>query len=49
MTKACSYNPEKRCFWSSCSFLDTFGNSRVHDCVRNPSGFHKNRKVVSSF
>jgi hypothetical protein len=43
MAKVCFYHPERRCFWSCCSFVDEFGNVQVHDCVR--SGFHRRKGV----
>jgi hypothetical protein len=38
MAKVCFYHPERRCFWSCCSFVDEFGNVQVHDCVRSELG-----------
>jgi hypothetical protein len=44
--KYCFYSPFKRCFHSSCSFLDRYGNVKLCPLHPNPSGRFMRRKVV---
>jgi len=46
--KYCVHYPDKRCFHSSCSFIDSMGNVRVCFLHPNGNGFFKRRVVVPS-
>jgi len=42
----CRYRLDKRCFHSSCSFLDSLGRVSVCKFHPNPKGYFQNRKRV---
>ena len=44
--KKCKFNPEVRCFWFSCAFVD-MGQVRICRHHPNPSGRFTRKKVVS--
>lgn len=43
--KKCRFDPEIRCFWPSCDFVDSRGNIRVCKHFLNPFGRFRRRKV----
>jgi len=46
--KCCVHYPDKRCFHSSCNFIDSMGNVRACIFLPNGNGFFMRRKVVPS-
>ena len=46
--KVCRYHPDKRCFYSSCDFIDSAGNVRVCRHHPNPSGYFMRKRVKVS-
>jgi len=46
MVKMCKFNPSKRCYHSSCDFIDAMGNVGICPLVPNPSGFFMRKKLV---
>jgi len=44
--KVCKYHPDKRCYHSSCDFIDAMGNVVVCPLHLNPNGYLTPRKVV---
>jgi hypothetical protein len=43
--KRCKFRPKKRCFYSSCDFLDSLGRVRVCKFHPNPYGKFSFRKL----
>lgn len=46
MVKTCKFDSSKRCYHSSCDFVDCFGDVRVCKYHLNPSGFFMRKKLV---
>lgn len=45
--RMCRYHVDKRCYHSSCSLIDEFGNVSACSLHPNPEGFFRRRKVVT--
>lgn len=41
----CRYYPDKRCYWSGCSSLDSMGSVVICSLVPNPNGYFLPRRV----